>query len=80
MTAAEVGAVIAAVLREVNADATWARIRGLTLADLCADNLNALVDAWPPVTEAQRVQHWALIRSYDTLLGTSRAAELPDRR
>ena len=80
LTPTEVKAILDAVNREVTTDNTWEEIKGLTLADICSGNQDALIDDL--FENDQRDAEFipgmvAHVKTYDSLLGTSRASELP---
>jgi hypothetical protein len=83
LTPDQVKAITAAVLREVDAGGvTWGEIKDQTIAELCASNQDALIDdAHEPFADSDAAQEaiTSAVRTYDELLGTSRASELPAR-
>lgn len=80
MTAGDVQAVMDAVRREVIAGAAWDELAGLTLEELCDRNQDALVDDLyedDPRDRDHTAGMIAHVRTYDRLLGTDRASEVP---
>jgi hypothetical protein len=80
MTRTEVQAVLDAVRREVHESNVWDEMKDMSLADLCAANQDALIDdlfADYPSDRHRRGEMLLHVATYDTLLGTTRLAEVP---
>jgi hypothetical protein len=83
LTAEQVKAITDAVLREVTTSITWDELGDRTIADLCSMNQDALIDDLyedHPDDRPHRDGMVAHIKTYDALLGTSRAAEIPEAK
>src|SRR5215469_2202849 len=78
MTPEQAAAVLLAMQREAGAGGTWGEAKDLTVESLCATNQDALIDdLYEEPGDPHRAEIVALIKVYDTLLGTNRAAEVP---
>jgi hypothetical protein len=78
MTPEQASAVLLAMQREAGAGGTWGEAKDLTVEALCAANQDALIDdLFEQPSDPHRAEIVALIKVYDTLLGTNRLAEVP---
>lgn len=80
MTAEVVTAIMNAVGHVVSVHDYWAESRDLTLAGVCSSNQDALIDdlfECHPSDKPHLPGMVAHVRTYDLLLGTSRASEIP---
>ena len=83
LTADDVKAITDAVLREVSTSSTWEEIEDMTLTDIISANQDALIDDLyddDPRDREHRAGMVSHVKTYDALLGTSRAAEIPERQ
>jgi hypothetical protein len=80
LNADQVQAITDAVLREVSTNSTWTEIKDLSLLDLCSMNQDALIDDLfenDPRDSNHRESMKNHVKTYDVLLQTNRAAEIP---